>query len=85
MQTRGEGVQNPENFADVICKCPRRTRSEGKALFSSILDSRNVVTVVVQRARSAFHYATHATTTTKKLHTFFPERRMAMEEEEGKK
>ena len=22
MQTRGEGVKNPENFADVICTCP---------------------------------------------------------------
>ena len=22
MQTRGEGVKNPKNFADVICACP---------------------------------------------------------------
>ena len=32
--TMGEGVQNPENYADVICEWPLRLRSKtGKELF----------------------------------------------------
>ena len=37
MQTRGEGVKNPENFADVICTCPLTSGNrERKKLSSSM-------------------------------------------------
>ena len=78
----------------------RAKRRPSSSSSSSLPHSRNamsfVTVVVVQReseraseGSGAFHYATHATTstTTKKLHTFFSpgERRMAMEEEEKAK